>query len=74
MEQELVKKALLNAAVVLVAGATYFVAQTSIDVRRAESPVKAYLRCVERMATYDWAAHGLDKPSTGEVCGSLTGR
>lgn len=73
MDPEL-KRAMLQGLVVVVAAVGYFAAQASIDVRRAELPVQAYLRCVERMATFDWQGHGLDKPSTGEVCGTLTGR
>jgi hypothetical protein len=62
------------AALVVVTGVTYYLAQTAIDKNRAELPVLQYLDCVQKIATYDWSKFPGEKPSSSEVCKELTSR
>jgi len=68
------EKAAAYAAVVVVAGVTYYVAQTAINSHRATLPVKAYLDCIHKLSTYDWSRFPGEKPSSSEVCKDLASR
>ncbi len=62
------------AAVIAVAGVTYYLAQTAIDRNRADLAVTQYIDCIFRVSTIDWSKYSGDKPSASEVCKELTSR
>lgn len=62
------------AAIVVVAAASYYVAQTSINAHKASLPVLEYLDCLNKVGSYDWSKFPGEKPSTSEVCKDLTSR
>ncbi|NIM97972.1 MAG: hypothetical protein GTO24_07820 [candidate division Zixibacteria bacterium] len=67
-------KAIAYAAVIAVAGITYYLAQTAIEANRAALPVRQYLDCIQRVSNFDWSKFPGEKPSSSEVCKDLTTR
>lgn len=67
-------RAIAYAAVIVIAGGTYYVAQTGVDAHRAALPVKQYLDCIQKVSNFDWSQFPGEKPSSSEVCEDLTSR
>ena len=67
-------KVMAYAAVIAVAGVTYYVAQTGVDAHRAALPVKQYLDCIQKVSNFDWSRFPGEKPSSSKVCKDLTSR
>ena len=67
-------RAVAYSAVVVVAGFTYYFAQTAIEKHRIELPIIQYLDCLQTYAAYDWDRVPGDHPSGSAVCGSLSDR
>jgi hypothetical protein len=65
---------IVYAALIAVAGVTYYLAQIGIDSHRVSLPVKAYLDCVQKLSTFDWAKVPGEQPSSSEVCKELATR
>ena len=62
------------AAVIVIAGGTYYLAQTGIEANRVTLPAKQYLDCVQKVSNFDWSKISGEKPSSSEVCTDLTSR
>jgi hypothetical protein len=68
-------RAAAYASTIVVAGLTYFVAQTAVEARRGALPVQQFLDCIQKIATYDWSRFPGEKPpSAREVCTELARR
>ena len=67
------QRAVMYGGLVVVAAASYYVAQTSIDAHRASLPVQEYLDCLGKLGSYDWG-NVEPHPSASDVCKDLTSR
>lgn len=69
------QKAIGYAVVVVIAAASYYVAQTSINAHLFRLSGLDYIACLQRVSMIDWDKYGIENPpSSSEICKERTQR